>query len=156
MFRRFIPMMIVGAFLQSGCVAHTQSQPMVEGRLFDNQGHAVPDANIILQSNGPAVSTVSDQDGFFSFPADYEWSFFLPIGPIDKMNRTELLIQVLGQQYAILLASVMSGPFGSGPAEIGVVCTLPATLPTPKPANDESDICQQMSLNAVKTFRPFP
>lgn len=84
MFRRFIPMMIVGAFLQSGCVAHTQSQPMVEGRLFDNQGHAVPDANIILQSNGTAVSTVSDQDGFFSFPADYEWSFFCQSGRLIK------------------------------------------------------------------------
>lgn len=76
MFRRFIPMMIVGAFLQSGCVAHTQSQPMVEGRLFDNQGHAVPDANIILQSNGPAVSTVSDQDGFFLFPLTMNGRFF--------------------------------------------------------------------------------
>jgi hypothetical protein len=147
MAKQFWPGIILLALLQSGCAAYTRSQPVVEGRLLDSDGHAVSGANITLKSNGPAASTVTDSNGFFAFTGDHEWSFFLPIGPIDKVNINRLLISAREQHYDVILSYGLSGPYGSGPAEIGVVCTLPRTQLLPDKEGMTVDICKQVPLN---------
>ncbi|WP_437890900.1 carboxypeptidase-like regulatory domain-containing protein [Phytobacter sp. V91] len=143
MMKRFWPGIILLVLLQSGCVAYTQSQPRVEGQLLDSAGNAVTGADITLKSNAPDASTITDSNGFFAFPGDHEWSFFLPIGPIDKLNRSQLLIDAQGQHYDILLSSGLSGPYGSGPSEMGVVCRLPSSQLLTQKGGITPDICQQ-------------
>ena len=149
MAKPFWPGILVLALLQSGCVAYTQSQPIVEGRLLDSSGNALPGANITLKSNGPDASAVTDSKGFFAFTGDHEWSFFLPIGPIDKMNVSRLLIRASGQNYDVLLSSGLSGPYGSGPSEMGVICTLPQAQLLPEKEGMPVDICQQVPRQTV-------
>lgn len=147
--KRFWPGIMLLVLLQSGCVAYTQSRPVVEGRLLDSSGNAVPGANITLKSNGPDASTVTDSHGFFAFTGDHEWSFFLPIGPIDKVNITRLLIGARGQQYDNLLSYRISGPYGSGPSETGVICTLPQVQLLPEKEGMPVEICQQVPRQTV-------
>lgn len=144
---RFWPAIVMMALLQSGCVARTQSQPAVEARLLDSSGNPVSGAEITLKSNGPDARTVSDSNGVFTFSGEHEWSFFLPIGPIDKVNISRLLITAQGQHYDELLSYRLSGPFGGGPAEMSVVCTLPKTQEAPKPETGETGVCQRVPLN---------
>jgi len=113
---RFWPGIALLALLQSGCVAYTQSQPALEGRLVDSSGKPITAATITLKSYRPGASTVTDSKGFFAFADEHEWSFFLPVGPIDKINLSRLLISAQGQQYDVLLSYGLSGPYGSRPA----------------------------------------
>lgn len=150
---RFWPGIALLALLQSGCVAYTQSQPALEGRLLDSTGKPVPAANITLKSNRPGASTVTDSKGFFAFAGEKEWSFFLPIGPVDKINLSQLHISAQGQQYDVLLSYGLSGPYGSGPSEMGVVCTLPqAQLPREK-EDVTSAICQPVPFKKMQASR---
>lgn len=150
---RFWPGIALLALLQSGCVAYTQSQPALEGRLLDSSGKPVSAANIMLKSHRPEAGIVTDSRGFFAFPGEHEWSFFLPIGPIDKMNMTQLNIRAQGQEYEVLLSYGLSGPYGSSPAEVGVLCTLPqAQLPTNKEGSTP-DICQQVPFKQMQASR---
>jgi hypothetical protein len=50
---RFWPGIALLALLQSGCVAYTQSQPALEGRLVDSSGKPIPAATITLKSYRP-------------------------------------------------------------------------------------------------------
>ena len=150
---RFWPGVALLALLQSGCVAYTQSQPALEGRLLDSSGKPIPAATITLKSHRPGASTVTDSKGFFAFVGEHEWSFFLPIGPIDKINLSRLLISAQGQQYDVLLSYGLSGPYGSGPSEVGVLCTLPETqLPTDKEGTTP-DICQRVPYKNMLASR---
>lgn len=142
MAKRYRAFTLLAALLLSGCVAYTQSRPQVEGRLLDSHGQPVAGAEIVLESYKPLASTVSDSAGRFAFTADHEWSFFLPIGPIDKINMSRLDISARGQRYNVLLSYGLSGPYGSGPAGMRVVCTLPPSQQTPDPQTGDADICQ--------------
>ncbi|POT56770.1 carboxypeptidase regulatory-like domain-containing protein [Citrobacter amalonaticus] len=113
------------ALLQSGCVAYHQTQPAVEGRLTDNGGKPVQGAEITLESNAPSVSTVSDRDGFFSFPNKYEWTFFLPIGPMDWIYRSTLRISAEGKTYEARLGGRFGGVYAADGEAYRVICTLP-------------------------------
>lgn len=143
---RFWPFVTLLVLLQSGCVAYTQSQPAIEGRLLDSTGKPVPAANITLKSFRPRATTVTDSEGFFAFAGEHEWSFFLPIGPADKVNLFSLLISAQGQQYDVLLFQKLSGPYGLGLTELGVLCTLPQEQLSPEKERITPDICQRVSL----------
>ncbi len=141
------------ALLQSGCVAYTQSEPALEGRLLDSTGKPVPAANIMLKSYRPGPSTVTDSEGFFAFEGEHEWSFFLPIGPIDKMNMTQLNISARGQEYDVVLSYGLSGPYGSSPSEVGVLCTLPQAQLSTSKEGIPPNICQRTSFKAMQESR---
>lgn len=150
---RFLPWAIVAALLQSGCVTYTQSQPKVEGHLIDSQGKAIAGADITLSSNSPDASTVTDSNGFFSFPGAHQWSLFLPLGPIDKINRSALIIRARDRQYAVPLDYGIGGPYASGLSEAGLLCILPGPQPISKEERDDADICRRMPLTQVKEPR---
>lgn len=150
---RFWPGIALLALLQSGCVAYTQSQPALEGRLLDSMGKAVPGANITLKNYRPGASTVTDSGGFFAFEGEHEWSFFLPIGPIDKMNMTQLNISAQGQEYEVLLSYGLSGPYWSSPSEVGVLCTLPQAQLPPQKEGIPPEICQRVSFKEMQQSR---
>ncbi|MGK9175994.1 carboxypeptidase-like regulatory domain-containing protein [Yokenella regensburgei] len=151
MAKRFWPGLVLLALLQSGCVAYTRSQPVVEGRLLDSDGNAISAAEITLKSNGSDASTLTDSKGAFFFRGDHEWSLFLPIGPIDKINISRLLITARGQHYDVLLSYRLSGSYEGAPDEMGVVCTLPRTQQSPDTQTGEHDICRPVPLSRVNT-----
>lgn len=129
--------------LQSGCVAYHQTQPAVEGRLTDSTGQPVQGADITLDSNASPVSTVSNRDGFFSFPDKYEWTFFLPIGPVDWIYRSALRISFEGKAYEAQLGGRFGGVYEANGEAYSVICTLPdASHSAP-----EAGICQPTAFN---------
>lgn len=129
---------LLTVILQSGCVAHHQTQPAVQGRLTDCAGQPVQGAEITLNSNASPVSTVSDRDGFFSFPDKYEWTFFLPIGPMDWIYRSALHISAEGDSYEVELGGRLGGVHAADGEAYRVTCSLPdASHSIPK-----AGICQ--------------
>lgn len=150
---RFWPGVALLALLQSGCVAYTQSEPALEGRLLDSTGKPVPAANIMRKSYRSGASTVTDSKGFFAFEGEHEWSFFLPIGPIDKINMTQLNISAQGQEYEVLLSYGLSGPYGSSPSEVGVLCTLAQAQLPPQKEGIPPEICLRVSFKEMQQSR---
>lgn len=147
--KRFCLGLILVALLQSGCVTHYQSQPMVEGELLDSHGQPLAGASVTYSSNAGETSALSDNNGRFSFPAKHKWVFFLPIGPMDWVHRAGLHFQTATQQYDYLAAGGLGNAHELDGVEIGVICQLPAATELSPP-----EVCHRVDINKVTGNQP--
>lgn len=113
--------------------------------MLDSHGQPLAGVDVTLTSNAGETSVLSDSNGRFSFPAKHEWTFFLPIGPIDWIHRADLHIRTATQQYDYSVAGRLGNAHEMDGAAFGVICQLPATTETPPP-----EVCHRTGVNTVK------
>jgi hypothetical protein len=130
-------MVLAAATFLNGCVYHDYNSPHIEG-VLTRQGQPLVNVNVSLASYDQIVqTTTTDSKGYFSLAPKGEWNVFIPIGPQDRFNQWQVIIEQGSEKITGYKDGHIGGVFSgySASDRVSLLCDLsPSNINT-----DESD-----------------